>query len=499
MLRSINTALHVIAFGIVVTMLPYSAGQLVAVLGCLIVCWGVTHVALVQIGRRHSTELSGLVLAMILFYWAAYLGKLALAPFLADQYWVVPILIDTTSLLDDLPFGFAIFTIGYAALIAGIFLYPYRSGIPWKIESFNPRLNALAIAIPIGLVIKYILKAKFDIGVPGLEPQYLGVPLLAGALSLVTGTGSIYFANSLFFCALCTGRRGMAILGLILAFANGLIDLRFGAKDTIMYQLVISAAYLLIVHGALVMRRVAFLKVARSVTVLVAVFGILVIGAYRFMNIYRFGLLDGSGVGSAVAAALDSDVAGSRSSFMEIYNRITGLDTLTAVLPLRDALKGNSGIADMLTGSLVENFTYVLMGTYDAATRFSMTQFGYFYLAGGIAALIGGCLFLGALFRFVQKTALRFNVAHPMKLAMLPVLWILFVNTLLGGGNLFLWGKEIGAILIVYYGTARLACAANPSRGYGNKTRIERSSSGTTAMDRSPGMTPASRLGTSNR
>jgi hypothetical protein len=50
-----------------------------------------------------------------------------------------------------------------------------------------------------------------------------------------------------------------------------------------------------------------------------------------------------------------------------------------------------------------------------------------------------------------------------MKLAFLPALWILYIKSLLGGGDMTLWLKEVAVLVLTFYIAARLACPIRSS------------------------------------
>lgn len=472
MLKIANHCLHIITFGMVSIFGNYSDLDMMVVAESLLMSWAVTHVALSSSLRRRCPERGSLAISVILLYWVGFLSKFALGMLFADQYWVVPKIVSEKQLLSDFPNAFALSTIGFVATMIPILTFPFSvKGIRWDISRFRVRVSTLSIALPLALVLKYMLKERFKLDVPGEEPLNMGIPYLSGMMSLVVGTGFIVFTNILLFVGLVLGRPLLMLFGLGIAFANAFIDLRFGLKSTVMFELVISISYLTIAKHARACPAADFRFTAKLAKAVLAFLGIVVIVAYKFMNFFRYAFLAGKiNIGAALKVAVSSEIAVSRSSVLEIYNRVTGLETLAAILHLSDKIAGSGNILEMIDGSVVSRFTAYALGTGNAMVKFAVTEFGYFYISGGLIGLMLGSAFVSFGFCMLQYTMLRLDVNRAMKLACLPVLWILFIKSLEGGGNLILWAKELAVFAITFYFAARFACptgsvrqdAANP-------------------------------------
>jgi len=460
MLKTINHSLHIAMFCLVVIFGANDITEIMLVLACFLASWAVSHAGLTFAGRRRSAEVGALSIGIVMLYWVAYVTKFGLGTFLSEQYWVVPKLISHAALVREMPAALALATVGYAALMLAVLSFPMRMGLRWEVVDFHPRTRLISVLIPLAMIGKYILKAQFNLGVPGVDPLDLGVPYLAGFLAFVVDTGFFYASNVLLFCGLALGRPKLMLFGFVLGFANAGIDMRFGSKDTAMYQLAVTLAYVAITRNSKMVTVRDFRKTARIAMSVLVVLGVAILGAYKFFNFYRFALLGGEeDIFRAISLALSSAGAvDSRSSLVEIYNRITGLETLTAVINLRDALNTSGGLTAMISTDLADSFTFYIMGTNEAKTAFSFTQFGFFYLSGGLGGLVFGCMIQGLFFCLTQLFVLRMRVHPAMKLAFFPVLWILFVQSLLGGGNMILWFKEVGVLVAVFYLTARITC-----------------------------------------
>ncbi|MEW6037064.1 MAG: hypothetical protein AB1648_02255 [Pseudomonadota bacterium] len=466
MLKTTNHLLHIATFGMVCIFGDYGVEEILTVAVCIMGSWAVSHIGLSLAAGRRSAEIGALSIGIVMLYWIAYVTKLGLGMLLSDQYWVVPKLISNEALVRGMPGAFVIATIGYLALMTAVLTFPLRTGFGWEIPEFRPRIRLLSVLLPLVLVGKYILKVQFNLGIPGVDPLYLGIPYLAGLLAFVIDSGFVFVSNILLFCGLALGRPKLMLYGLLLGFTNAGIDLRFGSKDTAMYQLAIVAAYLAIARYSAGTKAANFRKTAMIAVTALAVFGIAVIGAYKFFNSFRFAMLmEGhAGLSAAIDTALFNKSADSSNSVMEIYNRITGLETLAAIMHLREALAAGGSVAGMFDGSIMQNLIYYVFGTTDVKTAFSITEFGNFYLSGGLLGLVLGSLVLGYCFCLLQYQVLRMRIHRAMTLAFLPPLWILFVFRLLGGGEMILWLKEVGVVVATFYFTARIVCPGCLSR-----------------------------------
>lgn len=452
MLRRVNIVVHLVAFAMVVTLGGYGVVDLMLLGVCLVATWAVGHLALTLAKSRRGNGLGVLCVGLVILFWVAYTSKLALAMLIAGEYWVVPKFFDEKALIGILPEAYFLATISYLVMLTAVLTIPLRHRIDWQISSSASRYWTMLSLLCMGLVVKYILKARYSLAVPGIEPVQLGIPYLTGILSLTTEFGFLFFANIPFFLALASGRHRRAVfVAFLAALANAAIDLRFGSKDTLMFQIVVTISYLLIINRGLSLGRARFRANARAILIVLAVLGPAVLAAYKYMNFLRYAFLSGAtGILDAVHAAAQSDIAQSRSSIVELYNRITGIEALAAVMKLLENSSISSGLRGMIDGSIMHRFTDIVMSGADSKVAFSMTLTGYWYAAGGIPAILFGFLFAGFLCGFIQYFVIKVApVSHDVKLAFLPVLWIMFVQLMLGG-NPMIWLKTMIVTLAVF-------------------------------------------------
>jgi hypothetical protein len=473
MFKIVNHVLHSVVLGMLFISSDYDPETLIIVVMTLMFGWFASHRGIDMAGRPRTAGKGAIAISIVLLYWVGYLTKLGVGLFWSDKFWVVPELISAEGLVREMPRAFALAMLGYAALSAALLTFPLGGGLHWEVEEFRPRIVLLSVLLPMSLLVKYLLKARFNLGVPGYDPEDLGIPFLAGFLAFVTDAGYVFASNILLFCGLVLGRTRLMLYGLLLGLANAGIDLRFGSKDTLMYQLAITAVYLAIARYSMVATAGQIRRTVRLALFVLGFLGITVIGSYKYFNHFRFAMqartstnVTNVDMSAALDAALSRENPNSQNALFEIYNRITGLDTLAAVIRLSDKLGSEASVAAMIDGSVIDNFKYYVHGTSDSMTMFSITQFGYYYTSGGIVGLGLGCLLLGYSFCLIQYLVLLMHTHNAMKLAFLPALWILYIKSLLGGGNALLWFKEVAVVVFTFLIAARVACSVRnlPSR-----------------------------------
>lgn len=458
-MRSVNSAAHLICFIIIAISGGYEIGETAFVGLLFLIGW-----AAFELFYKYQTSTSNRAMTWMLhcitaLYLVVYPVKFALGLFLADQYWTVPRLLSESDLISLFPMAYMLSTIGIVSLLIGFVISPFKSRVTWVINAYSMRVRMVLLVSLIFLALKYYLKLEFNLAVPNVEPEDLGIPYLTGFVALVIHSGLLFVFNLILFRGLTTSNFPLSMLGFALAFANAIIDLRFGSKSTVIYQLAISGLYILMLRSALPhWQAMAHRIISGKLSVLMGICGVLILSTYRFVNTYRNALVAGHDVNTAISYATTSDLAAQELSVMEVFNRLIGIETLAAVLPIGEGLVEETGFMAMIDGSFVSAFSYELIGSSEALTKFSVTQFAYFFFTGGYLGLVLGFVFLGVLYTACQTLVEKAPVQPALKLAFLPILWIIYVNILMGGGNLVLTFKELFVVLACFVLFGRLAC-----------------------------------------
>ena len=456
-LRSFNTVIHLVVMAILFLASPYAISELVMIATCMLVCWTATFLVLAPSVAETMPHKSGLAFAIVVLYWVAYLSKFALALFIASEFWVVPLLISEAALIDSLPSAYLIATVGYLSVLAGIFIVPNGRKFTWEIPAHQSLFMPAALLLCIALAIKTYLKAVYSLAIPSVEPVQLDIPYATGILSLIIDTGIIFPANIPLAMGLFRGKMSWTVVGAILALLNAGIDLGFGAKDTLIYQLIIGAVMFSVAWRGPSPYLTQVRPLVRRMLVPIGIFSALVILMYPYVNPYRFARLEGNDFFRSIEIAFSKPIYEDSNPFITILDRITGIDVMTGVINLRNFLSNDAIMQNLFSTELVDNVALQIFGFKQDETLFSVTQMAYFYVVGGYTTVIAGCLLVGIFFGVVQQIAVSLPVKKIMKVAFLPVMWILAAKLMLGGGNLVLAAKELSVVLGMFIACSLLA------------------------------------------
>lgn len=391
---------------------------------------------------RRDRAFQGVFALIAAYVWFAYPVKLIILSSDVQSSWIaaIPFLSDVT------PAGLASSYLLIAPSLA-VFLLALswvRSSPGSGIEAPKPGFRFVCLIAAL-LLTKVVLQSQFSIAVPGVEPVDLGVPFLNGILAFIVGFFLVMLANLYLFHALYAKSIPGLLLALFLVFLLIATDLWVGYKQALVFQVVLIMLYL----GNSAHRMTATRK--RLMYVVLAV-GLLVGGGlYPYVNEYRYALLSGSDVFSAIEIAVRRVGSGvQESGLMGFVNRINGIENFYAASRLGGYY--NYDAAGLLNQSLGNTFNYEIYSSDEAVTQFGLTQFGAFYVVGGYAGLLVGSLLAGVLIRvsgvfFLNRIIRRSTWAD----ALAPLLALWFVKVLFAGGVLLLYTKEFIFIAAAVY------------------------------------------------
>lgn len=391
---------------------------------------------------RRDSAFQGMFALVAAYVWFAYPVKLIILSSDVQASWIaaIPFLSDVT------PSGLASSYLLLAPPLA-IFLLALswvRSSPSAGMEAPKPGFR-FACLIALLLLVKVILQSQLSIAVPGVEPVNLGVPFLNGILAFIIGFFLVMLANLYLFHALYSKSVPTVLLALFLIFLLIATDLWVGYKQALVFQVVLITLYL----GNNAHR----MACARKRLMYVVLFAGLLLGGglYPYVNEYRYALLSGSDVLSAIEIARDQVASGTQESgLMAFVNRINGIENFYAASRLGSFY--NYDAMGLLNQSLGNTFNYEIYSSDEAVTQFGLTQFGAFYVVGGYAGLLTGSLLAGVIIRvsgvfFLNKILRRSTWAD----AIAPVLALWFVKVLFAGGVLLLYAKEFIFIGVAVY------------------------------------------------
>lgn len=400
---------------------------------------------------RHNNAASLMFAVLSVYVWIAYPLKVILMIHDPMASWVSHQLFDGNTVRREIVGAFYTVIPGIIALFLG-FLIGGKSR-SWDRDGKVVLRHSYFIAIILALMfLKLFVQTFLDIGLPGVKPQMVGVPLIAGLLDLLSRPTLFVIVNLYFYCVLRLNERRGLLLGLCLILVNVLLAVRVGWKSELVIQGLIIGFYLVDVYGHMEPRRRRFVGIA-AIVIMVAT-----INLYTFVAEYRNYIVSGRTMSEAIEKAEDREKKSMSSlSLAPIYNRINGIDAYYAAIKLG---RGKTfPLESLVSDNVMDLIKEKLYGSEKdkAVTAFGTTQFSVLYLIGGEPLLVAGCFGLGLMFRclamWIKDKLLTFDSTFH---AYLPFLCILWVKVLSAGGMLLLYFKELVLILGCLYCIERL-------------------------------------------
>ncbi len=231
------------------------------------------------------------------------------------------------------------------------------------------------------------------------------------------------------------------------------MDLVSGIKHSLVYEVFILLWYFIDLKQILTPRQKNTLVFSFLITAMFLAIG------YKYINFYRFALLSGHDIVSAIDVVVSSSAAKEKSTTVEIYNRINGIDNLLVGVQTLDGI--SFSIAAVFDQQIVEAFKYVVFLGVDANTAFGLTQLATFYLVGGWFGVVFGMFLLGVIFMcghwLLMNNLLKkyFGVQK----AVAPLIALFFVKVLFAAGGLLLWSKEAFVVVLTIIFVSKLLVA----------------------------------------
>lgn len=322
------------------------------------------------------------------------------------------------------------------------------------------------VAIIVGLMLfKILIQTFLSIGLPGVKPQLISVPVFTGLLDMLSRPVLFAMVNLYFYCVLRLKERRGLLQAFCLILLNILLAVRVGWKGELVIQGVLIAFYLTDVYSYLGPKRRRFVALA-AVLVMVAT-----INLYALVGEYRNHILSGRTMSEAIEKAEDKEKKKtSPMSLYTIYNRVNGIDAYYAAIKLG---RGKDFPLDSLLSDKVMDLIKERFYGHDkdkAVTAFGTTQFSVLYLVGGIPLLTFGSFVIGWAFRWLAMLIKdRILTSQITFYAYLPLLCILWVKVLSAGGMLPLYLKELMLIVGCFYCVERVCYRRQIIRATGDQ------------------------------
>ena len=375
------------------------------------------------------------------YFSLGYAAKFSVLLYVSELSWLSEFSLFASIKNQDLLSTLILSMVGLICMIGGqIVSSKYFPPGSLQIIDSNRLLPIIIMAL---LVFRFFAQTYFNIGIPGKKPVEFGVPFLSGIIAFLTGPIIFLLSNiNLYLKFYFKARRGGVFLALVLVFVNVLLDLYVGYKQALVWESVILLAYYFSLKNNFTSNQKFSIQFGIVAILLVA--GVL----YKYINLYRFALLSGQDIFSAIGSAIAYSDRNESNFFMEIFNRINGIDNFYAAVTLSEGV--NFSIRAILDDELVRMFVGAVLSDEDAVTTFGLTQFGALNAVGGLPLMIFGGFLIGYLVNFVTRYIFCFvTKADVMSSAYAPILALFFIKFLFAGGQIILYSKELIFSLMV--------------------------------------------------
>lgn len=378
----------------------------------------------------------GTISAYLWFGYAIKLGYLVNFP--ADS-WINEISFLPFARPDDYVGAFIMVVVGLMFLQLGMMapLVRFESVRKSSLTISFDKWRWVAIFAFATLFLKFYLQVKFDIAKPGVKPMEIPIPFVNGILAFVVGFFLVSLCNVSLFHAMKSKAKSELYLAFFLILGLVISDIWVGYKQAIVFQLVVMAYYFSYFKGGY--SKKANFKIV-SFGILGLVLGLLL---YKYINDYRYALLRGEDVSSAIQSALAFEGGDKKEgAALGFFNRINGVDNFYAAVHVSQYQ--SFPLSAMFDETLGDIFNRVLYEGEEANTQFGLTQFGALYAVGGFFALVLGSWFLGLFLQFIGKFIVYIAFrSSTWAYAIAPCLALWMVHVLFAGGVLILYFKEL--------------------------------------------------------
>lgn len=305
---------------------------------------------------------------------------------------------------------------------------------PTSYHNFNIAFSICLLMLIIKIWVHYVLL----LGIPGVQTQ--GIPIIGGVITYFVRMGGFALINILLFLSLEANNRAKIFCSLIICFLFCTIDLSIGVKYSFVYQLYM--CFVLIMFS-----RNLSTKIKNNMTKGVSIFLVFFLLLYPYINYYRFALLSGKVGWDAIFDALGNEHAQSSSVFLELLNRIAGIENLIFALDKRSLL--DASIFSLLNSEFSIKFTEAITGVSGAVNAVGATQVGLLsiifkesYIAIFLTAILISVVLLSVVF-FIIKA---FGKSHYVLACSISAIFVTYI--LFGTGNLVFYIKELVVMLL---------------------------------------------------
>lgn len=380
------------------------------------------------------------------YFWVSYPLKLTVAVHNPEALWISGGLVDPKTISDEIMGSFITVLPSIVCLLLALFSFNRKRYVKTEYVITKINHNFFIIVLSLMMCIKIYSQVVLNIGMPGVQPSALPIPYLTGVVSLLSKYVLFAVVNLYFYYVIRLNDRKKLMVALVFVVINVALNLRVGYKGEMVIQGVLMIYYYFDAYRYLsTINRKLILMITISMVVLAIIL-------YPLMNYYRHSLLTGANFTEAVKVAQEHDDHKSKSFSLSFIDRINGISEYYAATKLGEGREfGFGAIIDDSVRDLAKEKLYGA-NKDNVVTSFGATYFSVFYLVGGGLLVVVSGFVLGWVIRlsilFIRFKAFKSSFTFD---AYLPLVCILWVRVLAGGGNILLPMKQLLLEVILFY------------------------------------------------
>ncbi|MER8383828.1 hypothetical protein [Mesorhizobium sp. M1399] len=271
-------------------------------------------------------------------------------------------------------FGEALWLVVIYVAVSIVILYFVSDSKQHSETVFGPiRIqNLLAIAIiAISLASKLFLHYVLQWGIPGKDPAAMP-PFIGGAIIFYVRLCLFFICNLYLYCVVRDRYKfGIFVAGTFIATFIAL-DLGIGSKFSLIYEVI----FVVPLFAYAIRKR----RLSLSFVVVLAGLGYAILNWYKYINYYRYAILQGYHGLDAVHFALNAPAANDGSTFADLIGRVSGVEYVLIVVSM-NLQSLTSGFRTFFGQDFLMAFTSMITGISNANSAMGATQIGTNFVA----------------------------------------------------------------------------------------------------------------------
>lgn len=306
----------------------------------------------------------------------------------------------------------------------------------------NINLRNVFILIVFSLVLKLIVHYYLGMGIPGIEPS-TKIPIFGGLITFYSRFSLFAILNFYLLYSIMMNSKLHLITSFFSIILFILIDMSIASKYSMFYQV-----FLFIIIYFITRKKYS---IPKSYIIVLIIFTIILLITYKYINFYRFALINGYDMFDAINIALNSQEAKKESFLLSIFDRITGIEKIIFIEQFSDKINFIS-LSSFFSDSFTNSFTTLVSGVQNKNNAISATQMGFMYLFSTISlennilvVLLYIIIFsIFCLFLIIVKIKIFISEEYYLITALLG---IFAIYLFFGSGNIIFFVKEMTVLL----------------------------------------------------